>query len=682
MRVSPWQAVLAAVASVLIGRRGVTLGGAAAWGLWSALVWHGRTGFPPSGAFVLTWLIWGAVAGLGLTIGRRAAVAEGRIHPLDARAAALLGATSLGLALALYVSDGFNHAMTAATAGSRSWAPGLFGVPILAVAGLAIVRCVLAFARAREARLVPALGAVAFALSAASANWGLPALYHPDETIWLWIAVKSVATADLNPDFFHNPSLYPYLIAALVAPYYWLARWLGVFAGPDDLQALFAFAPDRFVVAARLLNAGLAAVLVALTYALARRFLSPRMSLLAAALVAVAFLVTRAAHHATTDVLAAVLATGVLLLAVEAHRRPAWRMVVGGATVLGLAIGAKYNAALAAAPLAAVVVRRWQALPNAWGGKLARAAAAAVTVALAFLLTTPFAVLDWESFSLHLLLQAEETGVIAWGQAPDPVAWLAALALVQGMGWAAVLLAVPGAVRSLRRPGGWVLFVYAALTVVSVVIAPQFRVRFLLPLAPLIAIWAADTFDLARRWSQPWWRFGPTPTILAALVVAQPLVTSVWHNIVIAQTDTRELARQWVRASIPDRFTVGVDAFSILDTRLNVWDQDTPDGARQLHRTVQVSDWKDKTVQTVRNRGPSYAVVSSYVYERYVRSGWRPDWPPFYRELQGSAEELARFAPGPGGSNVPFDQEEVYTPFWHVFDRDRPGPTITIYRLP
>ena len=34
-----------------------------------------------------------------------------------------------------------------------------------------------------------------------------------------------------------------------------------------------------------------------------------------------------------------------------------------------------------------------------------------------------------------------------------------------------------------------------------------------------------------------------------------------------------------------------------------------------------------------------------------------------------------------GGREVPYSQDEIFTPFWNLEQYDRPGPTIRIYLL-
>jgi hypothetical protein len=83
-----------------------------------------------------------------------------------------------------------------------------------------------------------------------------------------------------------------------------------------------------------------------------------------------------------------------------------------------------------------------------------------------------------------------------------------------------------------------------------------------------------------------------------------------------------------------------------------------------------------------------YFVTSSYAYERLLgqpptrgqrESGLR--YLRLHRSLQNDAQLLATFTPGHGGLEVPYSQDEIFTPFWNLSLYERPGPTIRIYSL-
>src|SRR5687768_13431173 len=79
--------------------------------------------------------------------------------------------------------------------------------------------------RLRTAGSIALLGllfAAALGLRAWALNWGLPYAEHPDEPALLEIAVRMVRDGDPNPHSFIYPSLFFYLLAAVIRAH---AQW-------------------------------------------------------------------------------------------------------------------------------------------------------------------------------------------------------------------------------------------------------------------------------------------------------------------------------------------------------------------------------------------------------------------------------------------------------------------------
>ena len=166
---------------------------------------------------------------------------------------------------------------------------------------------------------------------------------------------------------------------------------------------------------------------------------------------------------------------------------------------------------------------------------------------------------------------------------------------------------------------------------------------------------------------------------LAAAALVQPAVDVVRHNALVTREDTRVLAARWALASVPPGAKVALEEYTIRDRRPRAyggpsWQLDT-----DLFNVnnVQAAD------PTRALRGPHrYFIVSSFQYERF-----RGDTPKlarqtaFYSALEREGRLLAEFTPGRDGTSVPFDLEDLYTPFWGLERYERPGPTIRIYEV-
>ena len=244
---------------------------------------------------------------------------------------------------------------------------------------------------------------------------------------------------------------------------------------------------------------------VALTFALGRRVYGEYIGLLAATFVALMVLHVQQAHFYTADAPLAFFVLGALLFAVRLAERgqppDAW---LAGAWA-GLALGTKFSVALLLLPLgAALAGNPAPALPGQWWTRWKHRLGCGVAALVAFALSNPFALLSFPTFWRNVAEQA----AIARGLLDVPytrqfhAAWPYLYPVVQqlrwGMGWPLGLVAFGGlayavwlAVREPPRRVEWVLLAWALpFFAFAGALYTKFP-RYLLPLTPLLAIYAA-----------------------------------------------------------------------------------------------------------------------------------------------------------------------------------------------
>lgn len=72
-------------------------------------------------------------------------------------------------------------------------------------------------------------------------TWGLsadlPYICHPDEPVSIEISLRMFKTGDMNPRFFHWPSLLFYVNFLAYIPYYLFGKLVGVFQTPETILA-------------------------------------------------------------------------------------------------------------------------------------------------------------------------------------------------------------------------------------------------------------------------------------------------------------------------------------------------------------------------------------------------------------------------------------------------------------
>ena len=151
-----------------------------------------------------------------------------------------------------------------------------------------------------------AVGGIALGLRLIGLQFGLPAVYNPDEVAIMSRAL-AIGKGSLNPHNFLYPTFYFYVLFAWVGVYLgwmWLSGRVGSFA---EIPNLYFTDPSGIYTAGRMLGvlSGTAGVL--LLYRLARTLAGQRAAIVAALFLATAPLHVRDSHYVKHDVFATTL---------------------------------------------------------------------------------------------------------------------------------------------------------------------------------------------------------------------------------------------------------------------------------------------------------------------------------------------------------------------------------------
>ena len=351
-------------------------------------------------------------------------------------------------------------------------------------------------------------------------NWDSGIGAHPDERYVVGVAESLRWPDRLNPFDVAPGFSYGHL------PLYLLALTRGLAHGVDLLLVGRALAA--------LFDLGT----VALTFALGRRVYGEGTGLLAAAFVALMVLHVQQAHFYTADAPLVFFVLGTLLFATRLAQgrasggRPldAW---LAGAWA-GLALGTKFSAVLLVLPLG-VAVCSCPVEPGGPGARWKRGMEVGGAALAAFALTNPCALLSFPTFWRNVAEQAAlARGVldVAYTRqfhATWPYLYPVAQQLRWGMGWPLGLVACGGLVTgvwlAVRRPPGraeWVLLAWGVPTFAFVGALYAKFPRYLLPLTPLLALYAARMI-LALY---------PRSRHMASLLIYSSLICSFLHCLV------------------------------------------------------------------------------------------------------------------------------------------------------
>jgi hypothetical protein len=311
---------------------------------------------------------------------------------------------------------------------------------------------------------------------------------------------------------------------------------------------------------------------------------------------------------------------------------------------------------------------------------------AAVAGLTGFLIGTPYALLDLPHFLEGFQTQYGYGNTRRLGQSLEPVPVLYLTSLFQGLGALPVALALAGLALAWRkrRDEAVLCLTFPVIYLAFMLPKARFFPRLEIPLLPFFCLLAGyGTIRLVGLLRPGWRRAGLAALLVAAL--AQPLVNDLLHQRLLLQTDTRVLANEWVQANLPSRSYLVVESYSLVDlsTPGRTYTPNTAELRIELLRNMSEAQQARYLVE----RGAHYVVTSSFLQERCLMP--HPPDPPsggFCRNivrpgLLQRAELLATISPGHGGRELPWQMEDVMTPFWALDQYERPGPTLRIYSL-
>jgi hypothetical protein len=548
-----------------------------------------------------------------------------------------------------------------------------------------------------RAIMTPARWALAGLLLAAlglrlwSIRYGLPWVYNRDEEFHFVPVAVRMFGGDLNPHYFENPPALTYLLYAVFR--------VRFHAG--GLQHSFAQNPTAAYETARLVVALIGTASVALVYWAGTRWFERRVGLLAAALVAFGFLPAFYGKFALNDaVTLAPVAVALALIALAWERGRTWQWAAAGAAI-GVATAVKYTAGAMLLPLAiAIVIRAWDdagAQPADAGapgfhadaprrtrfGGLIRpivlgGIAAGVAFAAAFVILNPYAIADFSTFRHQVAGQSATAGGSAKLGQSDTPGWLYYLWTVTwGLGWVPVAAAIAGGVLLLRDNWrrGLVLGIFPVFMFLFLGFQARHFGRWYMPAYPAIVLLAgygavrtADWIARGRRWAA--WVL----PIAFVLLVAQGIASTIRVDAVLARTDTRLLARDWILGNIPAGAKLVVEPF-------------VPRKWMPSERTYPIKPpfqaYEKKLdpalIDAYRAQHYCWVVVASHQKQRGLNAKL-PGAIGYYERLNRESDRTQLFDPWRSGADRPgfnFDMSFNYYPTAFV----RPGPFIEIHHL-
>jgi len=540
--------------------------------------------------------------------------------------------------------------------------------------------------RQRTRLLLLAVLALALTLRLWGIRFGLPHDFtRPDEEKIVGAAI-GIFRGDFNPHLFLYPSVFIYLTALAYGAVFAVQTLFGWASSHAEFASRLAADPSLSYLVPRVLSAALGTLTVGALYAAVREAGSRRSALAAAALLSVAFLHVRDSHFATTDVATAFFVVCAAGVGVRCLRRgvSAGRVAIAG-VLAGLAASTKYNAALAVMPAFIAIVHERRATVRAtvwrWG---AFAALLGMAAAVAFLIGTPYALLDratfWKQFTDQWKIQFEGQGGPILELARAAVherGWLhhVGFNLRYGVGVPLLAAAIAGAVwMAASEP--WAATVIVAVPLLYYVQMWRGQLvyaRYMVTLVPFLCWTAGWLLDrLAARMSGGGASRVAQPTFVLVLLIAvagPTTMSAVQFDRLMTRPDSRLVAADWIRQAYPNGASMYQTGFWYSHVEPGPADRFVPygfDGAtRRFVRNRRDVDDAPDLVVVLRSPLTIFGAVpdglEAVLSERY--------------ELTWSLTTAARdTAPGL------YDQQDAFfVPLGNLASVRRPGPDVAIY---
>ena len=501
-------------------------------------------------------------------------------------------------------------------------------------------------------------------------NFSLPFIYHVDEERFAQIALNYLR-GDLNPHFFHVPSLYTYSVAGLWKLYYLLGHYLGLggkFASDQAFIDGFGRNPTVYMLLGRSLTVILSVATILALYFLGKYLAGPWTGFLAALALIFSPEHNKISHYLVPDspmVLFLILSYYYIF---KIYKEGRIKHYLLSGLFAGLAFTTKYGGHFLVIPLFLAHFfhlqesrKKWWDLSRhfpllLWG----------VTFLLIFFLGTPYALLDYQTFWRDFRWQSSHLFSLGhFGSSTSQPAWLFYLqyGFAENAGFLLQFLVYAGIIFLLLKPAKRDLILLSFPLILFIIMGfwKTRATRYLLNLAPFFILIGVMGYDRLIQFSirllkLPHYVHRPGIQKSMACIFLVLLLPSIWKvarfNFSLTQEDTRTVAKHWIEANIPPGTRIALESYC-------------PQISRKRYRVTYRHALYQADLDWLARRRIDYLIVSDIMSARFTRFPREfPEEAEFYQSLEEKAVLVKTFEPS-----------------WNEYLIDLHNPTIKIYRL-
>ena len=538
-------------------------------------------------------------------------------------------------------------------------------------------------------------------------DFGLPHTEcRPDETTIINISLTFL-NGDLNPHFFNYPSAFMYILAGIYYVYINVRLLFG--ATSMELITEIQTNPSTFIMISRGLSALFGAFTVIIVYLIGRRLHNRKTGLLSAFFMSVCYLHVRDSHFGTTDIAMTFFAACAILYILKIFEEAKTGHYILAGVFGGLSTSTKYGGLFLLIPIMVAHILKHAQLSQStfrhiemlefnrgirsfisslWH-RLRKVLSISIETikdyrlflsflffGLAFLLFTPFALLDFHHFigdfkaEMKHLLFGHRGIILGRG-------WWYHLrhTLPYGMGWLMLIASFIGIILYSKNnfQKALIFFLFPTTYYLSAGRGYTVFLRYMIPVLPLLCIAGAlFVVYIIKRSNNRTFQTIAIP--LAALILtAEPVRNVILFNNIITKKDNRLIAGQWMEESIPlgSRIYQTGSKYSRLQSIAGL-----PADIYYSEFHVPGVHFATRTLEE--NNLPDYILMQQSPLKAYDRV---PD--NLLQKIQTDYRLIKTFiAINPDSDSNWYDQlDAFYVPFTGFKDLTRPGPNIYIYQL-
>ncbi len=443
-------------------------------------------------------------------------------------------------------------------------------------------------------------------LNVIGADFGLPSLWHPDELTHT--VTRMLTTKTLNPGRFIYPSFYYYTLFFLNVPYSIYLLITGKTALLMSDQSLKEVVISNVFLTSRIFTAFIGSLSIIMIYLIAKKISNERAAIISAGFGSVTMAIITYSHFATTDIPVTFMSLLSLYLILRLYEKPTTVNYILSGMSIGLATGTKYYAALLVILLsfAHVLVNKKLVVNKS-------IFLAGISCVLAFFISTPFAILDFQSFYRDTSVLQRTTMLVDNLYDPFP-AFSYIFHLDNGLGTPLFILSLFGiaycATIAMKNRKIMLVILWGVIYYGLISYRIHFSyLRYILPVVPILLIASGIFSDYILSIKNI-----KKPTTVLLICIFLYTFSYAIKTDALFLNDSRYSSTDWVNENIPKNSKI------LLFVSNNRYIPDLSEYNESLYY-LNASTIKnfDSIKNSLENIAPDYIIDSSLYYDRYLR---------------------------------------------------------------